>query len=143
MVEGLNVLMKVVVDAQMFTGYKFGLQDGVYVSHLQFADDTLSVGEKSWVNVHALRAVLVLFESVSGLKVNFHKSMLCGINICDSWLGAAASSLSCKVGRVPFMYLGLPVGGDARRLAFQTLLLHELRKGFPLGKAGSCHLVAA
>jgi hypothetical protein len=82
--EGLNVLMKADVDVQMFTGYKFGLQDGVSVSHLQFADDTLLVGEKSWANVRALQAVLLLFESVSGLKVNFHKSMLSGINICDS-----------------------------------------------------------
>ncbi|MCI25992.1 RNA-directed DNA polymerase (Reverse transcriptase), partial [Trifolium medium] len=31
-----------------------------------------------WANVRALRGVLVLFEKVSGLKVNFHKSMLVG-----------------------------------------------------------------
>lgn len=76
------------------------------------------MGEKSWANVRALRAVLVLFESVSSLKVNFHKSMLSGINISDSWLGAATTALNCRVGRVPFTYLGLPVGGDSRRLAF-------------------------
>jgi len=63
------------------------MHNGLSVSHLQFADDTLLVGEKSWANVRALRAVLVLFVSVSGLKVNFHKSMLSGINIGDSWLG--------------------------------------------------------
>ena len=88
------------------------------VSHLQFADDTLLLGEKSWANVRALRVVLVLFERVSGLKVNFHKSMLSGINIGDSWLGVAATALNCRVGRVPFVYLGLHVGGDARRLSF-------------------------
>ncbi|GAU31199.1 hypothetical protein TSUD_210560 [Trifolium subterraneum] len=38
------------------------------VSHLQFADDTLILGVKSWANIRALRAVLVLFETMSGLK---------------------------------------------------------------------------
>jgi len=111
-VEGLNVLMKAVVDSNLFIGYRFGLHNELFVSHLQFADVTLLMGEKSWANVRAFRAVFVLFESVSGLKVNFHKSMLSGINIGESWLGAAATVLSCIVGRVPFMYLELPVGGD-------------------------------
>jgi hypothetical protein len=61
------------------------------VSHLQFADDTLLLGAKSWANVRALRAVVVLFETLSGLKVNFNKSMLVGVNILESWLGEAAS----------------------------------------------------
>jgi len=44
-------------------------------------DDTLLLGSKSWANVRALRAVLNLFADMSGLKVNFHKSLLVGINI--------------------------------------------------------------
>jgi len=39
------------------------------------------LGAKSWANVRALRAVLSLFAMMSGLKVNFHKSLLVGINI--------------------------------------------------------------
>jgi len=88
------------------------------VSHLQFADDTLILGEKSWANVRALRAVLNLFAEMSGLKVIFHKSLLVGINIGDSWLSEKSSILNCKVGKILFMYLGLSIGGDPRRLAF-------------------------
>jgi hypothetical protein len=73
---------------------------------------------KSWANVGALRVVLLLFELMSGLKVNFHKSMLVGVNIADSWLHEAASALCCKVGNVSFLYLGLSIGGDSRRLSF-------------------------
>jgi hypothetical protein len=80
------------------------------VSHLQFADDTLLLGAKNWANVRALRAVLVLFETMSGLKVNFNESMLVGINIPDSWLREAASVLCCRVGKISFLYLGLPIG---------------------------------
>ncbi|MCI05806.1 cysteine-rich receptor-like protein kinase, partial [Trifolium medium] len=66
------------------------------ISFPVIADDTLLMGTKSWANVRALRAVLVLFETMSGLKVNFNKSMLLvGVNIPATWLGEAASALSC------------------------------------------------
>jgi hypothetical protein len=116
--EGLNVLMSTMVERNEFTGYNVGDQGALTVSHLQFADDTLLLGAKSWANVRALRGVLVLFELMSGLKVNFHKSMLVGVNITDSWLHEAATALRCRVGNVPFLYLGLPIGGDSRRLGF-------------------------
>lgn len=89
--EGLNVLMKSVVENNLYTGYGVGLSNSEVVSHLQFADDTLLIGEKSWANVRALRAVLTLFADMSGLKVNFNKSLLVGINIGESWLVEAAS----------------------------------------------------
>ncbi|MCI27468.1 RNA-directed DNA polymerase (Reverse transcriptase), partial [Trifolium medium] len=99
----------------------------VSVSHLQFADDTLLLGVKSWANVRALRAVLVLFETMLGLKVNFNKSMLIGINISDSWLSEVASALCCKVGKVHFLYLGLPIGGDPRHVGFWEPMLARLK----------------
>jgi hypothetical protein len=124
--EGLNVMMTSMVERNMFTGYSLGEQESVMVSHLQFADDTLLVGAKSWANVRALRAVLVLIELMSGLKVNFHKSMLVGVNISESWLHEAASVLHCKIGKVPFLYLGLPNGGDSRRLGFWEPMLTRI-----------------
>ncbi|MCI43657.1 putative RNA-directed DNA polymerase, partial [Trifolium medium] len=55
---------------------------------------------------------------MSGLKGNFNKSMLVGVNIPDSCLGEAAPALCCKVGKIPFFYLGLSIRGDPRRLGF-------------------------
>jgi hypothetical protein len=66
--KGLYVLMQVMVDTNVFTGYMIGSQEPRYVSNLQFADDTLLLGTKSSVNVRALRAVLVLFEMIVGTK---------------------------------------------------------------------------
>ncbi|GAU19761.1 hypothetical protein TSUD_78870 [Trifolium subterraneum] len=94
--EGLNVMMRALVQSNLFKGYSIGAENRTVVSHLQFADDTLLLGAKSWANVRALRVVFVLFEKVSGLKVNFHKSMLVGVNIGESWLMEAASALGCK-----------------------------------------------
>jgi len=76
--------------------------------------------------VRYMRAVLILFEQISGLKVNFHKSMLTGINITTSWLSEVASVLNCRVGTLPFVYLGLPIGGDARRLDFWQPVLNHI-----------------
>lgn len=119
--------MSEAVNLNLFTGYSIGAQNPTVLSHLQFADDTLLIGVKNWANVRALRAVLVLFENMSGLKVNYHKSSLFGINIEDSWLREAASILSCKVGRIPFIYLGLPIGGDPRRLAFWDPVIFRIK----------------
>jgi len=43
------------------------------------------------------------------LKVNFHKSMLVGVNISDSWMNEATSVLCCKVVKMSFVYLSLSV----------------------------------
>jgi len=119
--------MKSVVARNIFEGYKVGTPSSVPVTYLQFADDTLILGVKSWANVWAMRAVLVLFEAMSGLKVNFNKSMLVGVNVSDSWLNEAASVLHCRVGRVMFVYLGLSIGGDPRRLNFWEPLLRSIK----------------
>jgi hypothetical protein len=76
--EGLNVMMQSMVENNIFSGYSIGAHDSMVVSYLQFTNDMLLVGVKSWANVRALRAVLLLFEAMSGLKVNFHKSLLVG-----------------------------------------------------------------
>jgi len=82
--KGFNVLMLAVVEAQLFSGYGVGPTADVKLTHLQFADDILIIGDKCWLNVCTMLAVLLLFEDISGLKVNFHKSMLTGVNISDS-----------------------------------------------------------
>jgi len=49
------------------------------------------------------------------------------VNIADSWLNKAASILHYKVGNVPFLYLGLSIGGNPRKLAFWDLVLHTIK----------------
>jgi hypothetical protein len=39
----------------------------------------------------------------------------------------AASVLGCSVGRIPFLYLGLPIGGDPRRLSFWDPVVNKIR----------------
>jgi hypothetical protein len=131
-------MIKSVVDQGMFAAYEVGAHDDVPISHLQFADDTLLMKVKSWANIIILKSVLMLFEYVSGLKVNFHKSMLYGVNISDSWLHEAASVLHCKHGRLPFLYLGLPIYGDPRKIVFWYPLVDRIKRRLSGWK--SCNL---
>ena len=102
--EGLNVLMTSAVNSNLFTSYSIGAHTPTVLSHLQFADDTLLLGVKSWANVRALRAILVLFENLSGLKVNYHKSMLaCWLVLILSTLGYKKLLLFCLVKLVIFL----------------------------------------
>lgn len=124
--EGFNVLMEAMVARRLFHGYCVGSHDPLMVSHLQFADDTLILCEKSWANIRALRATLLIFEELSGLKVNFSKSLLVGVNVPGSWLSEASLVLNCKVGTIPFLYLELPIGGNASQLVFWKPLLNRI-----------------
>jgi len=106
---------------------KRGLRQGdPLILRLQFADDTLILGEKSWANVRGMRVVL-LFESLSGLKVNFSKSHLVGVNVAGLWLSEVARLLQCRVGFLSFVYLGLPIGGNARRLSFWEPIIDRIK----------------
>ncbi|CAI8607673.1 unnamed protein product [Vicia faba] len=100
----------------------------VLVSHIQYADDTLITGTKSWKNVWAIKAILQLFELVSGLKVNFYKSCLIGINIYEVWLVEVEFVLNRKVGGTPFKYLGIPVGGNHRNLSLWKGVIDAISK---------------
>ena len=125
--EGFHVMMESMLVNNIFVGYQVGSSNSIIVSHLQFADDTLILREKSWENIRAMRVVLLLFEALSGLKVNFSKSLLVGMNVAMSWLNEAAMVLNCKVGSIPFMHLGLPIGGNARRLSFWKPFLNRFK----------------
>lgn len=59
--------------------------------------------------------------------------MLVEININDSWLNEAASILNFKIGRVPLMYLGLPIGGDTQQLLLLEPVLLRIKSRLHVG----------
>jgi hypothetical protein len=62
--EGLNVI-NALVQAGLFTGYKVGESDNLFIYCLQFVEDTLLVGVKRLANIKALKALLYLFEALA------------------------------------------------------------------------------
>ncbi|PNX65997.1 ribonuclease H [Trifolium pratense] len=107
---------------------------------LQFADDTVIVGEGNWDNLWSIKTVLRSFELVSGLKVNFFKSKLYGINLEDNFLSAASEFLHCGVDSIPFRFLGIPVGSNPRRKSTWQPVVDSMRKKLNGWKAPVCIL---
>jgi hypothetical protein len=54
-VEGFNLLFLDAIRLEKFYGFKVGNDEVFKVSHLQFADDTLIIGRKSWCNICTVR----------------------------------------------------------------------------------------
>jgi hypothetical protein len=124
-VEGFGGVMKKAVELGVFKGFK--ICGGPIISHLQYADDTLCIGEASVDNIWSLKALLWGFELASGLKVNFWKSCLMGINVSDSFMENACTFLNCMRGAIPFKYLGLPVGASPRRESTWEPMVERIR----------------
>ncbi|XP_071700548.1 uncharacterized protein [Rutidosis leptorrhynchoides] len=127
--EGLNILTKKAVERGMYKGVEVG-KDKVVISHLQYADDTIFFGEWSRRNARNLMYLLECFERASGLKVNYNKSQLFGIGISNDNVEALASWCSCLAGRLPFMYLGIPVGNKMKKLNDWSPVIEKFNKRF-------------
>jgi hypothetical protein len=50
------------------------------------------------------------FAESTGLHVNYHKSNIYPINVSDQKMEILANTFHCKVGSMPFTYLGLALG---------------------------------
>ncbi|CAJ2628008.1 unnamed protein product [Trifolium pratense] len=124
--EGLTGMMQKAVGIGVFHGYK--VSDDLLFHTLQFADDTILIGKGNWDNLWSIKTVLRSFELVSGLKINFFKSKLYGINLDDNFLNAASAFLHCGVESIPFRFLGIPVGANPRRKITWNPIVDNMRK---------------
>jgi len=144
--EGMAGLVRQAVKAELFRGLKIGRKE-IELSLLQFADDTLFLCENSFANVVTLKAILRGFELAFGLKINFHKSKIAGINVLQRDLECYAKTLNCAQMGTLFTYLGLEVGGNPRKKKFWEPVLNKLKsrlrvwKGRFLSMAGRICLI--
>lgn len=102
--EGLNMLMLRARPLGLLSGVTMG--NDVMISHLQFTDDTIIFCEAKLEEVMVVKRILRCFELVSGLKINFHKSSICGIGVPENEMEVFASRLCCRVQKLPLSYLG-------------------------------------
>ncbi|GKA99021.1 ankyrin repeat-containing domain, PGG domain protein [Tanacetum coccineum] len=71
-IKAFNVALLYATSNNIFKGIKVG-KDMDHISHLQFEDDALIIGEWSRSNAMNLSRILTCFHLASGLKVNFKK----------------------------------------------------------------------
>jgi hypothetical protein len=135
--EGLGLIMRRAVELNLFRPFLLGREE-VPISILQYADDTLCIGEACIENLWLLKAMLRGFEMASGLKVNFSKSCLIGINVGDEFMNMGTDFLNCKRGVTLFKYLGLPAEANPRKVATWEPMLKVIRGR--LGSWGNKHI---
>jgi hypothetical protein len=124
--EGLAGLMRRAVALGKFKGYQ--VSDNIQFQMLQFADDTIILGEGTRENLWTIKTLLRSFELVSGLKINFIKSKLYGVNVVPSFLEVGSAFLSCRSDTLPFKFLGIPVGANPRRRATWKSIVEKMEK---------------
>ena len=74
-----------------------------------------------------MNTILRGFELALGLKINFHKSKLAGINVQNYELSCYSKILNFGLMSNPFKYLGLEVGGNPRKKSFWEPVLNKLK----------------
>ena len=112
-------------------------RDKIKVSHLQFADDTLFFIKEDENNIWTLFCALKIFSSLSGLKMNFGKSTLLGINLEAEEVAYLAGLVQCSVGAWSIKYLGLLLGGNPTKRTFWEPVMTKVSKSLDGWKRAS------
>jgi hypothetical protein len=81
--------------------------------------------EHDLVKTHNLKLILLAFELLSGLEINFYKSELFCFGEAQDEVNAYAYLFSCGQGQFPMRYLGIPI--HYRRLTIAKWKLFEER----------------
>ncbi|KAL8521701.1 hypothetical protein ACS0TY_012005 [Phlomoides rotata] len=77
--------------------------------------------------------ILRNFELISGLKVNFHKCSITGLNVEAEAISHYAKKLGCGVAELPINYLGMKVGVNHKSISAWSNLIQKIKKK-------DCHL---
>ncbi|GKC79679.1 RNA-directed DNA polymerase, eukaryota [Tanacetum coccineum] len=126
--ESLHLSFARIIEAGFFKG--LNINNTVTVSHLFYADDAVFVGEWSDSNLSCIMNVLHCFSLASGLKINIHKSHLLGVGVSHATIEAVAASLGCSIMKSPFIYLGVPIGGNMSSIKAWDDILRKLKSPF-------------
>ncbi|CAL5393987.1 unnamed protein product [Camellia sinensis] len=102
--------------------------------YLQFADDTILFCAAEWEEIVNFKRILRCFEVMSGLTINFHKSVVCGVGISDDQVHDFALLLHCLSQKLPIKYLRLPLGANPRRKQIWKHVVDKVKSRLALWK---------
>ena len=101
----LTILIGRAKDVGQVGGLVPHLVDGG-VSILQYVDDTIIFMEHDLEKARNMKLVLCLFEQLTGLKINFHKSELFCFGKAKDEQQAYKELFRCELASLPFTYMG-------------------------------------
>ena len=100
---------------------------GICISHLLFADDTILFCDASRKQILSIRLVLTCFQTFTGLKVNVGKSEIVPIEEVSN-IQTLANIFQCRVGSLPMIYLGMPLGTLYKTTSIWNPILERMEK---------------
>ncbi|RVX09019.1 LINE-1 reverse transcriptase-like [Vitis vinifera] len=133
--EVLSAMLRRAVDGGFISGCNIQGRGGMElnVSHLLFADDTIIFCEARQDHITYLSWILVWFEAASGLRINLAKSEVIPVGEVED-IEMLAVELGCKVGTLPSVYLGLPLGAKHKAMAMWDGIEARMRRRLALWK---------
>ena len=131
--EVLSAMIRRAVDGGFISGCNIQGRGGleINVSHLLFADDTIIFCEARQDHITYLSWILVWFEAASGLRINLAKSEVILVGEVED-IEVLVVELGCKVGTLPFVYLGLPLGAKHKTMAMWDGVEARMRRRLAL-----------
>ncbi|RVW48585.1 putative mitochondrial protein [Vitis vinifera] len=133
--EVLSALLRRVVDGGFISGCSLRGREGMEmnVSHLLFDDDTIIFCEARQDHLTYLSWILAWFEAVSGLKINLAKSEVILVGEVED-IEELAVEIGCRVGALPTVYLGLPLGANHKATTMWDRVEVRMRRRLALWK---------
>ncbi|RVX06988.1 LINE-1 retrotransposable element ORF2 protein [Vitis vinifera] len=133
--EVLSAMLRRAIDGGFTSGCNIQGRGGmeINVSHLLFADDTIIFCEARQDHITYLSWILVWFEAASGLRINLAKSEVIPVGEVED-IEMLAVELGCKVGTLPSVYLGLPLGAKHKAMAMWDGVEARMRRRLALWK---------
>ncbi|XP_016185975.1 uncharacterized protein LOC107627664 [Arachis ipaensis] len=110
-------------------------RDSIELSHLQFADDTILFCPPKEETMKNCKRLLRCFELISGLSINFDKSILIPFNCEDQLVQHMCSLLGCKEGTLPVKYLRIPLRANPRLIKTWKPIIDKVEEKLSLWKA--------
>jgi len=83
------------------------VDDGISI--LQYADDTIIFMDHNFDEARDMKLILTIFEQLSGLKINYHKSELFCFGEAKKVESDYMNIFGCQVAETPLTYLGIPL----------------------------------
>ncbi|CAL1392585.1 unnamed protein product [Linum trigynum] len=139
----LFILVMEVLSGILRTLQSRGLVEGFFmneelrmgeVTHILYADDTLLFCDASEDQVRSLLTALPLFETISGLRVNLHKSSMMVVGEVEN-PSRYADIFGCELSSLPTTYLGLPLGSRAASLTVWEPVIEKVQARLASWKA--------
>ena len=101
------------------------------VSHLLFVYDTIIFCDVRKEHLTSLSWILAWFEAASGLRINLVQSEVIPIGEVED-IDELAVELGCRVGSLPTVYLGLPLGANHKASSMWDGVEERMRRRLAL-----------